>query len=220
MDASVRAVERELVRDVVGRPLATRSMASREAARRSLGDHCPRSGGVCTVTTSVSSGRPVGADPVARGENPFSPYRAGRQPVSCGCYVSVAVSARWELLLQPRGPICPRFVILTRSTISETPPDCGDSPRLSLFLPVAVSMLAARRRFAAIKLHFACHAPRVLQWREPMALEKPLFAERNPSCGVGSRAIVLAGRMAALANTSSASSELLREVARTAWRSG
>ena len=154
------------------------------------------------------------------GENPFSPYRAGRQPVSCGCYVSVAVSMPSELLLQLRGPICPSFVILTRSTISERPRDCGDSPRLRAILPVAASVLAARRRFAAGRLHLACRALRDVRRREPVEAEKPLFVERNRSRGVGSRAIALAGRMAALANASSASSEPLRGFARTAWRSG
>src|SRR5690606_38160247 len=93
---------------------------------------------------------------VLAGENPFSPSRAGRQPVSCGCYFSVAVSVQLSLMFQLRGAICPRFVILTRATLGERPPDCGDSPRLARFLLVAVTVLAEARSLVDGRLHLAC----------------------------------------------------------------
>ena len=175
MDASVRAVERELVRSVVaGRGGSKRG--PREEARRVR--------------------RMVACEAAASTRDYFRVVRSTcrRQPCCvrvkilftvagrlAACqfweYVSVAVSVRRKLLPPPRGPICPRFVILTRATIGERPRDCGDSPELPGFLLVAARMLAARSRFAAIKLHITCREPCERRRREPAAVEKALFSE-------------------------------------------
>lgn len=135
-------------------------------------------------------------------------------------YVSVAVSARRELLPPPRGPICPRFVILTRATIGERPRDCGDSPRLPGFLLVAARMLAARSRFAAIKLHIACRASSACRGVNQRRWKRLCFPSETVRAAWTPERSHSPVEWPLLAAAVRASSGPLRGAARTAWRSG